>query len=79
MAHMRRLFSRKRNLPLYFAHNFFNLLAIVLIWRGIWYVLDYIDLHYFSGEHVVTVVGGIIVGFAILYLPDKDLNELEKL
>jgi hypothetical protein len=72
-------FKPKRNLPLYFAHNFFNVLAIVLIWRGIWYVLDYVDRDIFGGEHLVTVIGGVIVGFAILYLPDKDLNELEKL
>lgn len=70
---------KKRNLPLYFTHNFFNVFAIVLIWRGIWYVLDYIDVALFKGEHVVTVLGGIVVGFAILYPPDKKLNELEKL
>jgi hypothetical protein len=69
----------KRNLTRYFAHNFFNVLAIVLIWRGIWYVLDCIDGIIFRGEHIVTVIGGIVIGFAILYLPDKDLNELEKL
>lgn len=72
-------FKPKRNLTLYFAHNFFNVLAIVLIWRGLWYLLDYIDRVWFGGEHLVTVVGGVVVGFAILYLPDKDLNELEKL
>jgi hypothetical protein len=76
---MKMWFKPKRNLPLYFAHNLFNVVAIVLIWRGIWYILDYIDLTFFGGDHIVTVIGGIVVGFAILYLPDKELNELEKL
>ncbi len=70
---------KKRNLPAYFAHNLFNVLAIVLIWRGLWYILDYVDQAVFHGEHFVTVVLGIIAGFAILYIPDKELNELEKL
>jgi hypothetical protein len=72
-------FTKKRNLPLYFTHNFLNVLAIVLIWRGIWYILDYIDLAIFNEERIVTVIGGIVIGFAILYMPDKKLNELEKL
>lgn len=72
-------FRKRKHLPAYFAHNFFNVLAIVLIWRGLWYILDYIDATVFSGGHVVTVIGGIVAGFLILYVPDKSLNELEKL
>lgn len=79
MRKLMQLFRKKRNLPAYFAHNLFNVLAIVLIWRGLWYILDYIDQAVFNGEHFVTVVLGIIAGFAILYIPDKKLNELEKL
>lgn len=81
LKHMRLPFihRKRKNLPAYFAHNLFNILAIVLIWRGLWYLLDYIDRVVFNGGHFVTVVLGIVAGFAILYLPDKSLNELEKL
>ena len=68
----------KRNLIRYFARNFTIVLSLVLIWRGIWYTLDFIDLGFF-GTHVYTAIGGIILGIILLYLPDKDLKEIEKL
>lgn len=54
-------------------------MGIVLVWRGVWYVLDELDKIAFSGSHLWTAVAGIIVGLAILYFPDKDLKEIEKL
>ena len=63
----------------YFAKNIFIVIGLVLIWRGIWYVLDGLDIWFFEGSHIWTAVGGIIVGLLILYLPDKDLKEIEKL
>ena len=59
--------------------NFSIALGILLIWRGLWYVLDYVDLTLFLDNHMYTAVGGIIVGTIILYAPDKDLKELGKL
>lgn len=53
--------------------------GLVLIWRGIWHVLDNIDVWFFSGSHFWTALFGIIIGLLILYLPDKDLKEIEKL
>lgn len=72
---------KKKNISLlrYLAKNIFVVIGLVLIWRGIWYVLDYIDLALFQGQHLFTAVGGIVLGLLILYLPDKDLKELEKL
>lgn len=67
------------NVLSYFAKNFSVVLGIVLIWRGIWYVLDEIDSVFFDDEHFLTAILGIIVGLLILYLPDKDLKELGKL
>ncbi len=67
------------NVLSYFAKNFSVVLGIVLIWRGIWYVLDEIDFVFFDDEHFLTAILGIIVGLLILYLPDKDLKELGKL
>ncbi len=63
----------------YFAKNISVVIALVMIWRGIWYVLDAVDALLFHGQHIITAVGGIVVGLLILYVPDKDLKELEKL
>lgn len=53
--------------------------GIILIWRGAWYLLDIVDHQFFGGSHVFTAIIGILVGLAILYLPDHDLKELAKL
>lgn len=63
----------------YLAKNLSIVIGLVLIWRGIWYVLDAIDLAFFDGSHAWTAVGGIVLGLVILYLPDRDLKEIEKL
>lgn len=63
----------------YFAKNIAIVIGIVMIWRGLWYILDALDTLVFGGQHMVSAVGGIVVGLLILYLPDKDLKELEKL
>ena len=63
----------------YFTRNIFIVVGLVLIWRGTWYVLDEIDILFFGESHVITTVGGIILGFLILYLPDHDLKEISKL
>ena len=72
---------RKKRAPLlqYLAKNIFTVVGLVLIWRGIWYVLDYVDQLLFSSQHLVTALGGIAAGLLILYIPDKDLKEIEKL
>jgi hypothetical protein len=59
--------------------NLSIIIGLVLIWRGIWYVLDALDVKLFGGSHSWTAVLGIIVGLIILYVPDKDLKEIEKL
>lgn len=61
------------------AKNISIVLGLVLIWRGIWYVLDGLDYWLLGGNHTWTAVGGIILGLLILYLPDHDLKEIEKL
>ncbi len=71
--------SEKRNIIKYFAKNLSIVVGLVLIWRGIWYILDFIDNVFFGGSHIFTVVFGIILGLAILYIPDKDLKEISKL
>ncbi len=59
--------------------NFSVALGIILIWRGLWYVLDWVDAAWFMNNHLYTALGGIALGILILYLPDKDLKELGRL
>lgn len=54
-------------------------IGIILIWRGVWILLDIVDELFFGGNHIITAVGGIIVGILMLYLPDKNLKALERL
>lgn len=71
---------KKSNFPLrYFARNLFVIAGIILIWRGIWYVLDELDKLLFGGSHLWTALAGIVLGLVIIYLPDRDLKEIEKL
>ena len=63
----------------YFVKNMGVVIGLVLIWRGIWYLLDGLDRLFMNGNHFLTAGAGIIVGLLILYLPDKDLKELQKL
>ncbi len=63
----------------YFAQNLFVVVGLVLIWRGVWYTLDGIDNIFFGGAHWLSALAGIAVGLFILYLPDHDLKEIQKL
>lgn len=65
--------------PSYLAKNLSIVIGIVLIWRGIWYVLDELDKWLFGGSHLWTAILGIMIGLFIIYLPDKDLKEIEKI
>lgn len=71
--------SKNRLTVWYLAKNISIVIGLVLIWRGIWYVLDQLDVLIFGGSHIWTALGGIVIGLFILYLPDKDLKEIEKL
>lgn len=63
----------------YFARNLVTMLGIVLIWRGIWVLLDLADEIVGLNWRWMTAPAGIILGVLILYLPDKDLDEIRKL
>lgn len=58
--------------------NFSVAFGVLLIWRGLWYVLDWVDAMWFFNNHIYTALFGIVLGIFILYLPDKDLKELGK-
>ena len=63
----------------YFTSSFGVVFGLVLIWRGVWYIIDYFVLKFFGEEQLLTALMAIIIGFLVLYLPDKDLKELRKL
>jgi hypothetical protein len=63
----------------YFSKNLAVAIGLVIVWRGIWHLLDIADKLFFHGNTFWTAFGGILIGLAILYLPDQDLKELEKL
>lgn len=63
----------------YLAKTISTVIGIVLVWRGIWYVLDELDKYFFDGSHFWTALVGVFVGLLILYIPDKRLEEIEKL
>jgi hypothetical protein len=55
------------------------ILGIVIIWRGMWYFLDYIDVLLGIDSGLLSSIVWILVGFLVLYLPDGDLKEIERL
>jgi uncharacterized membrane protein HdeD (DUF308 family) len=73
------MLNRKHKDLKYFARTLSIVVGLVMIWRGIWHVLDYIEIKYFNGELFWTGLFGILLGTLLLYLPDQDLKEIEKL
>lgn len=78
---MERSPESKNNIKKYknLINSFLIGVAIILIWRGIWHLLDLVDHYFLNGDHFITAISGIILGIFILYIPDKDLKELGKL
>ena len=70
---------RRQKTSTYILRNVYEVLGIVLIWRGIWYALDTVDYYIFGGIHQWTAVAGIIAGVLLLYLPDRNLKAIERL
>lgn len=72
------LFNKRKKVSfLYVLEMISIVLGLVLVWRGIWNLLDTLDVIFFDGHNLWTSVAGIVLGFLMLYLPDKDLKELE--
>lgn len=63
----------------YITKNIVLTLGVVLVWRGVWYCLDQLDIYLFGGNHIWSSLWGFLIGLGILYLPDKELKEIEKL
>ena len=63
----------------YFIKTLSIVIGLVMIWRGVWYVLDYVDVILFGGYNLWTGLLGVLLGVLLLYIPDRDLKEIEKL
>ncbi len=63
----------------YFIKTLSIVVGLVMIWRGVWYVLDAVDVFFFGEYNYLTGLIGIAIGVLLLYLPDRDLKEIEKL
>lgn len=50
--------------------------SIVLIWRGVWYIFDLIDVKLFGDSYVGTAIASILLGLLLLYIIDEDLEEV---
>lgn len=64
--------------PSYFVRNLNIVIGLVLIWRGIWHLLDVAEAALGANAGIAAIVG-IILGIALLYVPDHDLKEIQKL
>ena len=58
------------------ARNLYNVVGVILVWRGIWLVLDSIDQAVYGGSHWTTGIIGTIIGLALLYLPKNNFDAL---
>ena len=63
----------------YFNKNIVIAVGLILVWRGVWVMLDLIDRWLFGNSHIITAVIGIVVGIILIYLPEKNLKTLERL
>jgi hypothetical protein len=62
-----------------FLRTILIVVGVVLIWRGLWELLDAFDAYFYGGSHEWTALGGIILGFIILYVLDRDWQKIESL
>lgn len=58
------------------AKNLSVVMGVILVWRGVWHLLDALDLALFGGSHLFSSLGGVILGLMIIYFPDKDFRDL---
>ena len=52
------------------------IVGAILIWRGIWVLLDVLDDRFFGGNHVWSAIVGIAIGAGIVMLADRELEDV---
>lgn len=63
----------------YVSKNLTIAIGLVLVWRGVWVLLDLLDARIFGSNHIATAIIGIIIGLACIYLPERSFKNLERL
>jgi hypothetical protein len=61
---------------LHFLGNIHIILGVILVWRGVWYILDGLDYFLLGGNHFWAAFVGLLFGLGLLYWHDKDLDEI---
>ena len=59
-----------------FMRSLMKVFSIVLIWRGVWYIFDLIDIKLFGDSYIGTAIASILLGLLLLYIIDEDLDEV---
>ncbi len=54
-------------------HIFIDVIAVVLVWRGVWVL---VDMYLFPDKLLLSSVLGIVIGILILMKDDNLLKEL---
>lgn len=71
--------KKRKDIIHYFSKNIITVIALVMVWRGVWYILDGFDTWLFGEYGAMSGLIGVIIGIAILYIPDQNLKEIEKI
>lgn len=56
-----------------FIRNLIIVIGVVGVWRGIW---DLMDSYFFPGNQLLSDILSILLGLALLYLPDGSWHQL---
>lgn len=69
-------FKRKSSFIKILRESIMMIIGAILIWRGVWVLLDRFDNRFFEGNHIWSALGGIVIGVVAVYLADRDLEDV---
>lgn len=58
------------------ARSLYVVFGVILIWRGVWVLLDWIDIQLFGEITIGLALLGILIGLFLLFKHDHKLDEL---
>jgi len=61
------------NLSPHFIPTLITAIGVVMVWRGVWFLLD---LYLFPNQPTLSGLTSLVIGLAILYLPNGRINNL---
>jgi hypothetical protein len=70
------LLKHKQSLIKLLRESIMMIIGAILIWRGVWILLDMFDNRFFGGTHVWSSVAGILIGVILVYFADRDLEDV---